>query len=278
MQRDAHKGIEYLREVDTRQCSVTHLPVRRPRSSIVCTVAAVLLLCTAPSGDCQYARPSPRVRTQRASSSPEALPPDITPAVTGMVEDEQIEAPMDAAAGTRAERETVQPNYASQARISTDGPTAGAGVASSKKGSVRQAYVTLVTTPKYVVGAEVLAKSLRAFNTTRPLVALVDTSLPETVKTRLEEAGWRTQAIEHVANVNSEQLQNRPWFETTFSKLHVFGLTEFDRLHPTTSAQTARPHAPTLAEMGGDTSLGTSTSNRSAIGPYPAARGRFGVS
>ena len=47
-----------------------------------------------------------------------------------------------------------------------------------QSGGGREAYVTMVTTAKYLIGAEVLAKSLRAFRASRPLVALLDSSLP----------------------------------------------------------------------------------------------------
>jgi hypothetical protein len=46
----------------------------------------------------------------------------------------------------------------------------------------KEAYVTLVTTTKYLIGAEVLAKSLRALAASRPLVALVDASLPVSIR------------------------------------------------------------------------------------------------
>ena len=42
----------------------------------------------------------------------------------------------------------------------------------------KEAFVTLVTTSKYLIGAEVLAKCLRSFRASRPLLALVDASLP----------------------------------------------------------------------------------------------------
>ena len=58
------------------------------------------------------------------------------------------------------------------------GDVSGTQSTRQKSGTSREAYVTLVTTSKYLIGAEVLAKSLRAFCATRPLVALVDTSLP----------------------------------------------------------------------------------------------------
>jgi len=50
------------------------------------------------------------------------------------------------------------------------------------------------------------------------------------VARRLQEAGWGIKFISHVENHNKQKLQNRPWFNTTFSKLHVFGLTEFDKI------------------------------------------------
>ena len=50
------------------------------------------------------------------------------------------------------------------------------------------------------------------------------------VASRLEQAGWRVKYISHVANTNRKQLEDRPWFNTTFSKLHVFGLTEYVRI------------------------------------------------
>lgn len=54
--------------------------------------------------------------------------------------------------------------------------------------------------------------------------------MQEHVATRLQEAGWGIKFISHVENHNKQKLQNRPWFNTTFSKLHVFGLTEFDKI------------------------------------------------
>ena len=33
-----------------------------------------------------------------------------------------------------------------------------------------------------------------------------------------------------MANTNRKQLEDRPWFNTTFSKLHVFGLTEYVKI------------------------------------------------
>jgi hypothetical protein len=56
--------------------------------------------------------------------------------------------------------------------------TAAPVAAGPHGGGGKEAFVTLVTTSKYLIGAEVLAKSLRAFRASRPLLALVDSSLP----------------------------------------------------------------------------------------------------
>ena len=56
----------------------------------------------------------------------------------------------------------------------------------------REAYVTLVTTVQYIIGAEVLAKCLRHTNTERQLVALVGELVPEEGIYVLEDAGYET--------------------------------------------------------------------------------------
>jgi lipopolysaccharide biosynthesis glycosyltransferase len=94
--------------------------------------------------------------------------------------------------------------------------------------TAKEAYVTMVTTAKYVIGAEVLGKCLKSVGTSRQMVALIDTSLPPHISQRLRRVGWDTRAIQHVQNPNEDKVKSRPWFNTTFSKLHVFGMEEFD--------------------------------------------------
>lgn len=36
--------------------------------------------------------------------------------------------------------------------------------------------------------------------------------------------------IPPLANPNAERVRDRPWFETTFSKLHVFGMQDYDKV------------------------------------------------
>ena len=59
---------------------------------------------------------------------------------------------------------------------------------------------------------------------------MVTGSTQEHVGSRLAQAGWEIKYIQHVENKNKRKLEDRPWFNTTFSKLHVFGLTEYDKI------------------------------------------------
>lgn len=84
--------------------------------------------------------------------------------------------------------------------VSAEAPRPGSKAAprwGSTSSGERQAYVTVVTTAKYVIGAEVVAKCLRAFGATRPMVALVDTSIIKGTKAseRLRGEGWEVGQI-----------------------------------------------------------------------------------
>ncbi len=70
----------------------------------------------------------------------------------------------------------------------------------------RQAYVTLVTTLDYVVGAEVLAKSLRHTGTQRQILAMVGELVPEEGVYALEDAGLITTRVPSVPSNPSVRL------------------------------------------------------------------------
>ena len=98
-------------------------------------------------------------------------------------------------------------------------------------GIAREAYVTLVTTPEFAVGAETLAKCLRHTGTRRPLVALVGSLVPDDVAARLEDAAIRVMRVPDVQTPATIPPFNRPALNSTFSKLHVFGLhRDFDKV------------------------------------------------
>mmetsp|Transcript_12300 Transcript_12300/g.28410 ORF Transcript_12300/g.28410 Transcript_12300/m.28410 type:complete len:318 (-) Transcript_12300:51-1004(-) len=88
----------------------------------------------------------------------------------------------------------------------------------------REAYVTLVTTPTYVIGAEVLAKCLRHVGATRDILVLVGPLVGRDDEKRLKAAGLIPTRVDDVETSEILELLDRPYFNTTFNKLHVFGL------------------------------------------------------
>ena len=90
------------------------------------------------------------------------------------------------------------------------------------------AYVTLISTEEYAVGARVVQRMLRHFGSSAPMVAMVHESLPHELQLDLEIDGWHVLPVPPLPNPNVARVKDRPWFATTYSKLHVFGLTQFD--------------------------------------------------
>jgi hypothetical protein len=60
----------------------------------------------------------------------------------------------------------------------------------------RRAYVTLVTTSQYAIGAQVLARSLRHTGTPYPIVAMVGDLVPQAVRLQLQEEGLEVMVIQ----------------------------------------------------------------------------------
>jgi hypothetical protein len=69
----------------------------------------------------------------------------------------------------------------------------------------RRAYVTLVTTSNYAIGALVLARCLRRTGTPYPLVALIGELVPEAVRLQLENEGIQVVGIQE--SVKSPPIQ-----------------------------------------------------------------------
>ncbi|KAJ1494027.1 hypothetical protein T484DRAFT_1878377 [Baffinella frigidus] len=122
-------------------------------------------------------------------------------------------------------------------------PVLAAGEHDEANPHPREAYVTLVcpqsltferprtvTSPEYVVGAEVLARCLRHFGTQRRMVALVGSTLQDAQVGRLSAAGFETTRVPDIKTLPVRALLDRPGFNATMNKLHVFGLfKDFDQ-------------------------------------------------
>ena len=94
------------------------------------------------------------------------------------------------------------------------------------------AFATLVTNAEYGLGAAVLGQRLRDFNTQYSTVVMVTSSVPEATLQLLARV-WDTVLTIPELNSNdaaSLALLQRPELGVTFSKLHVWKLTEFKKV------------------------------------------------
>lgn len=83
-----------------------------------------------------------------------------------------------------------------------------------------QVYVTHLTNDDYVVGAEILAASLAATGTTRPLVALVTDGLSASGKQALQRSGWMLLEVGLIGHEGVDTPQARGFF----SKIWLWAL------------------------------------------------------
>jgi len=93
------------------------------------------------------------------------------------------------------------------------------------------AYVTLVARDKYVDGAICLSKSLRN-KTVYPLIAMTH-ELSEESFQKLKTTGIICRKVEKIDSIHAGIGNNKPRltdFTYTYTKLHVFGYEEFDKV------------------------------------------------
>jgi len=96
---------------------------------------------------------------------------------------------------------------------------------------LKQAFVTLATQDNYAVGAIVLGHSLRRVATTRQLAVMITSSITERLR---EELCCLFDLVVEVNVLDSHDSENlallaRPDLGITFSKLHCWRLTQYDK-------------------------------------------------
>lgn len=98
----------------------------------------------------------------------------------------------------------------------------------------KQAYVTLVTTDSYVVGAQVLAKSLRNSGTSRQIICLVSPNLSEASLRALNDKQCFDQVrqVDSIDSCDKERLAllGRPELGCTFTKIQVWKQTDLTKV------------------------------------------------
>eukprot|EP00960_Hanusia_phi_P012343 360423-Hanusia_phi.AAC.1 len=91
----------------------------------------------------------------------------------------------------------------------------------------RYAYVTILTNDAFCKGVLVLHYTLRLTNTSRPLICLTTREVSQGCRELISSVGMRIVDVRAIANPNANHKQH---FRHVYSKLHVFGLIEFDKV------------------------------------------------
>lgn len=95
---------------------------------------------------------------------------------------------------------------------------------------MKTAYVSVLCHGDgYLPGVEVLGKSLDASGSSAPKVVLVTADISQAARDRLTRLGWQVRPIEPIENPAADRLLF-PRFESVFTKLRAWQLTEFDRV------------------------------------------------
>ena len=97
-------------------------------------------------------------------------------------------------------------------------------------GQPRYASTTLVSTSSYVIGALVLGYSLRRSGWPHETVALVTPDIGPADRQRLAGQWQHVVEVEPIANPNPSRDQGHAHFGTTYTKLRLWGLTQYAKV------------------------------------------------
>ena len=93
-----------------------------------------------------------------------------------------------------------------------------------------RAYVTLLSTINYLLGVIVLGESLRQVGATYPLWVALSESIPPNIDALLRHKGMHVIRLPASIEIPSQLKEKSGYWGNTFDKLHLFGLTKFDKL------------------------------------------------
>ncbi|KAF2733847.1 glycosyl transferase [Polyplosphaeria fusca] len=94
----------------------------------------------------------------------------------------------------------------------------------------RKVWATLLTHPSYLPGLLTLSHSLRRHTSSYPLIALYTDALPPSAHAALDLRGIPKRRIDALKPATERQYEGDARFEDTWTKLGVWGLTEFERV------------------------------------------------
>jgi glycogenin glucosyltransferase len=93
-----------------------------------------------------------------------------------------------------------------------------------------KSYVTSLSTESYLPGVFALNEALRRVKSSHPLLVLLSPALATGVAESLQQAGMAVKTIPASVPVPADLQAVAGHWGHTFDKLHVFGLTEFEKL------------------------------------------------
>lgn len=93
----------------------------------------------------------------------------------------------------------------------------------------KDAYVTLLY-GGFLLGARVLGQSLKETGTKKELIALCTETVSDTTKEILKKDGWTIRSITNIHSPYEGLSKRGDYFSGIFSKLHVWNMTEYERI------------------------------------------------
>ena len=96
-------------------------------------------------------------------------------------------------------------------------------------GRTKDAYVTLQY-GGFLLGARVLGKSLRDTGTEKDMIALCTETVSEEAKEVLKADGWQIRPAKNIENPYAKKSSRGSYFSGAYSKLHMWNMTEYDRI------------------------------------------------
>jgi alpha-N-acetylglucosamine transferase len=101
----------------------------------------------------------------------------------------------------------------------------------SESERLKGAFVVLLSSESYTVGVLVLAWSLKSVKTQYPLVVLhTEEGLSGESLRALERAGCLLREVERIVPLQEDSSHVQSYYADTWTKLQVFGLTDFERV------------------------------------------------
>ena len=92
------------------------------------------------------------------------------------------------------------------------------------------AYITLLSSRTYYDGVLILHRSLLSVNSRYPLLCMISKGLEREVVSGLQEEGIRCICLQDSLSVNSRNKKCHLHWDNTFDKLHVWGMTRYEKL------------------------------------------------